>query len=63
MNKSKILLIAAGVAVGGILGYLYYYFVGCDSGNCSITSNPYRSSAYGMLLGGLASDILPKKKK
>ena len=63
MNKSKIGLILAGVAVGGILGYLYYFFIGCDSGSCAITSNPYRSSAYGMLLGGLAIDILPKKKK
>jgi len=63
MNKNKIILLAAGVVIGGALGFLYYFFIGCDSGNCSITSSPYRSSAYGMLLGGLASDIIPKKKK
>ena len=32
-----------GIAIGGLAGFLYYYFVGCSSGNCAITSNPYMS--------------------
>lgn len=39
------------VAVGTILGLLNYFFVGCTSGNCAITSNPYLSMAIGGLMG------------
>ncbi len=41
---------AAAVA-GGFLGFLYYYFVGCASGTCAITSNPYMSILFGGLMG------------
>jgi hypothetical protein len=46
---------------GGMIGYLYYYFIGCVSGKCAITSNPYFSTLYGVLLGLLIA--LPNKKK
>ena len=36
---------------GGIVGYAYYYFIGCVSGSCPITSNPYISTAYGAIVG------------
>lgn len=39
------------VAAGGILGYAYYHFIGCNSGSCAITSNPYISTIYGAVLG------------
>ena len=45
--------VLAGLTVGALLGYLYYRFVGCASGACPITSNPYSSSIYGALLGAL----------
>lgn len=45
-------LVAATVGAAG--GFAYYYFVGCVSGTCPITSNPYVSTAYGMLIGLLA---------
>jgi hypothetical protein len=32
-------------------GFAYYLFVGCTSGTCPITSNPYISTAYGALIG------------
>ncbi len=41
------------IVVGGVLGYAYYRFIGCSSGACPITSNPYTSIFYGMLIGGL----------
>ncbi len=41
----------SGLAVGAILGYLYYYYIGCASGTCAITSNPYISTAYGAMMG------------
>ena len=37
--------------IGGIGGFVYYYFVGCNSGACAITSNPYSSILMGGLLG------------
>ena len=50
-------------AVGAAGGFAYYYFVGCVSGTCAITSNPYISSAYGAVFGLLISFLLPDKKK
>ncbi len=42
-----------GMAIGGAAGFLYYYFVGCSTGTCPITSNPYGSILYGSLMGAL----------
>ncbi|TVL96271.1 MAG: hypothetical protein CV087_23825 [Candidatus Brocadia sp. WS118] len=53
-----------GVA-GAVLGFSYYYFIGCQSGTCPITSNPYISTAYGMLMGvvlGVGGKSAPKEK-
>ncbi|MCX8009634.1 MAG: DUF6132 family protein [Ignavibacteria bacterium] len=47
--------------VGGILGFAYYYFIGCNSGSCPITSKWYTSTLYGILLGFVIS--LPSKKE
>lgn len=44
---------ALGVIIGGGLGFLYYYFIGCSSGRCAITSNPYISIMYGSFMGFL----------
>ena len=50
--------------VGAIGGFLYYRFVGCASGACPITSNPYISTVYGGVLGTLIGYIvIPGKKK
>jgi hypothetical protein len=45
--------ILAGVAVGGILGFANYKFIGCATGACPLTSNPWISTLYGMLVGGM----------
>jgi hypothetical protein len=42
---------ALAVALGSAGGFAYYYFIGCTSGACPITSNPYISTAYGALIG------------
>lgn len=42
-----------GIFIGLISGYLYYYYVGCASGTCAITSKPLNSSLYGAMMGGL----------
>ena len=42
-----------GIMLGAAAGYGYYYFVGCSSGHCPITSNPWISTAYGAVFGYL----------
>ncbi len=46
-----------GIIVGAIGGYAYYHFVGCVTGTCPITSNPYRMMIYGAIIGYLLFDI------
>jgi hypothetical protein len=52
----------AGLAVGALLGYAYYYFIGCSSGHCPLTSNPAISTFYGAMIGFLFV-FKPKPKK
>ena len=51
IKKYKLTII--GILLGAIGGFAYYYFIGCASGTCAITSKPLNSTAYGALLGGL----------
>ena len=60
MNKRYIKMLS-GLAVGAIFGYLYYYYIGCASGSCAITSNPYISTSYGAMIGLVF--MWPAKKK
>lgn len=59
MNK-KIILKFIPVVIGALIGYGYYYFIGCNNG-CPIQSNPYTSTIYGALIG--AAWLIPSKKK
>jgi hypothetical protein len=40
-----------GIFIGALAGFLYYYFIGCSSGSCAITSNPYKSIFFGGFFG------------
>lgn len=40
-----------GAVIGGALGFAYYKFIGCPSGACPITANPYSSVIYGAVVG------------
>ncbi len=53
LERKKMLAIVLGVIVGGVVGFLYYRFIGCASGTCKIASNPYISTLYWALLGGV----------
>jgi hypothetical protein len=54
---------ALGILMGSIAGYLYYYFVGCASGSCAITSSPLNSTLYGGVMGGLLFNLFISNKK
>lgn len=47
------------VLIGAVAGFAYY-FIGCHSGTCPITSNPYISTGYGAMMGAIY--MLPTKK-
>jgi hypothetical protein len=57
------LKLGAFLALGALGGFAYYYFIGCASGTCAITSNPYISTGYGALMGALLGWDGKKKAK
>lgn len=50
-----ILRIVIGVLAGGLLGFGVYRFIGCSSGACPITANPWISTIYGMVMGAVVA--------
>jgi len=50
----------AYVAGGAAFGFAYHKIVGCSSGACPITANPYISTLYGALMGFLVGGGLGK---
>jgi hypothetical protein len=56
----KVLKPLLGFVGGGVLGCLYYFFVGCKSGSCAITSNPWLSILWGAIFGLIL--LFPTKK-
>lgn len=58
-SLKQILWILAGAAGG----FAWYYFVGCATGACPISSNPYISTAYGALMGFLVAGSSRKEQQ
>ena len=56
----KYKLTLSGLVLGLIAGYLYYQFIGCQSGSCAITSNPINSTIYGGFMGSVLLNIFEK---
>ncbi|WP_455497412.1 DUF6132 family protein [Coprobacter sp.] len=61
--KSRIGLLIVGILIGSISGFLYWRFIGCESGTCPISSSPYISTLYGAVLGGLLFSIFRIERK
>ncbi len=61
MKRFKALIF---IIAGALAGYFYYFFIGCKFGTCPITSNPYISTFYGLILGlGLYWTFFSDEKK
>jgi len=41
--------------IGAVAGYTYYALVGCSTGHCPITSNPWISTGWGAMIGVTAT--------
>ncbi len=63
MTTKVIIITIIGVIVGAVTGYAYYYYLGCASGTCSITSKPLNSTLYGAVLGGLLFNTISDYRK
>ena len=59
----RVVLLTVGILIGSVAGLLYWKFIGCESGSCSISSSPYISTLYGAVLGGLLFSIFRIEKK
>ncbi len=57
----KYLRVIVGSVVGGLLGFLYYDFVGCRTGSCSLVSDPYVSTLLGIVVGAIL--LFPTKNR
>ncbi len=50
---AMILRIVIGTIIGGAAGYAWHALVGCRTGSCPITANPYTSIIFGAVMGFL----------
>jgi hypothetical protein len=63
VTKKVIIITGIGIVIGALAGYAYYFYVGCASGTCAITSKPLNSTLYGALMGGLVFNMFVKDTK
>jgi hypothetical protein len=52
-----------GALAGALGGFLFWKYVGCLTGTCAITSNPFRSTIYFAVFGALIIGSFKKEKK
>ncbi len=60
IKKIDLKRLLIGVVLGAFGGFAYYYFVGCSTGSCPLTSNPYLMIIWGISFGGV---LFFKQKK
>ena len=53
MFSPSVLRMIIGTTAGALLGLAYQHFIGCRTGSCPITANPYLSMILGALMGFL----------
>ncbi len=61
LRRNRMWLYNLAFVVGGAeLGFAYHKLVGCRSGACPITANPYISTLYGAFMAFIASGMMGK---
>lgn len=58
----QLIIWAIAATAGATTGFVYWYYVGCHSGTCAITSSPINSSVYGGIMGILLVNMFDKQK-
>ncbi|MCC6550276.1 MAG: hypothetical protein IT279_09430 [Ignavibacteriaceae bacterium] len=61
LSKKEGIKLASFTIGGALLGYAYYYFIGCKNG-CPLQSNAAIMTLYGAFTGGIIGFPLKKKK-
>ena len=61
IKRNKLYII--GAVTGAIAGFLYWNYIGCLTGSCSITSDPLNSTLYFAVLGALLFGLFKKEEK
>lgn len=56
-GRDKMIKLLVGIVIGAAVGFAYYKFIGCASGVCLLTSNPFISTLYGAVMGALIAGI------
>lgn len=58
-KKAPVMFVRAilGIVLGGLAGFGLYRYVGCADGTCLISSSPWGSVIYCMILGFVVSQI------
>lgn len=52
---SPVARMVVGAVTGGVLGFLAYRFIGCRTGACPLTANPYVAVVIWGLMGALVA--------
>ncbi len=60
-NKKQIIILSVAGLLGAATGFVYWYYVGCNSGSCAITSSPVNSSIYGAVMSILLVNVFQKE--
>ncbi len=55
MDKTQIIRVIIGIALGGLIGAVMGYFGKCSSGTCPLTATPWRGAIYGAVMGAVFS--------
>jgi F0F1-type ATP synthase assembly protein I len=55
--RKRMIKLIVGIVVGAGIGFAYYKFVGCSSGVCPLTSNPFISTLYGAVMGAFIAGM------
>ena len=50
-----------GAVIGAIAGFLYWKYVGCLTGTCSITASPLNSTIYFAIFGSILFGLFTKQ--